>query len=450
MSDGIWWRKIKRNVIRDDTMRMIAEELDDEAWRPLVLNFYIIAYMLADDDGVFNFGNGKIFKRLMYAPSLDAVIAIRDALLENGVIISVFGSSANSIDANYLIADWRDVNESPYKERPARTNAERRAAVAGRIAEAEEAQAAARNYAAQTRREILSAQKNRTAGTAPAPVVRVDFDAMRPALTCEDAQTCVAQNDKNTKNVVTDCFDDKNAKNVVTTHNKTIQDSTGQDSSVRSSAQSLQDSTAAVASQRAANTDKIPQDSTILSAADYGGMRSSAPACHDEPSGAVAPKGSESYQEDTPDPFSREERILSSKKCGVYDVLTRFFANPDVKLSENGEFDAFLLVCDVCVSLSSPKNNPQVVASMLTAQIRKLFPGEVVKPSRLCDPLVFLALYEGTAEMLSVDAEQAQKVLAEYNKRLSQLVAFKTQKAGKVSAKTAQSLAEQALSEDSG
>ena len=214
MSDGIWWRKMKRNVIRDDTMRMIAEELNDDSQRPLVLAFYVVAYMLADDDGVFDFKDGKVFKRLMYAPSVDIVVSIRDALCENGVISAVFDNAFPQLNTTYMINDWRDVNESPYKERPARSIAERRAAVASRIAEEREEQYAARNVAAAARREIITAERDRSASldvAAPLvqPVVHVDFNAMAretfdgPPLAAQTpSMSAVAQNDKNAKNVV--------------------------------------------------------------------------------------------------------------------------------------------------------------------------------------------------------------------------------------------------------
>lgn len=446
MGDGIWWRKIKRNVIRDDNLRTVAEELEEEALRPLVLNFYIIAYMLADDDGVFDFGNGKVFKRLMYAPDLQSVILIRDALVEYGVIINVFGGGNNLIDNYYMIADWRDVNETPYKERPARTADERRAAVAQRLAESKELQYGARNLAAQTRREVIAAQKNRTAGTAPVPVVRVDFDAMSP-IDAPDIDG--RENDKNAKSVVIKNDDDKNAKSVVTTHNKTIQDRTGQDSSVRSSAQSLQDKTAAVRSGARAATQDTEKDSTNSGEAVCASERSSAPL-HDSAVGAVAPPAELNNKADTLALKSLDQRIAWSKKCGVYEVLSTFFSKMSNFAKEKGEYEAFLLVSEFCVALSSDRNIPQVVAAMLVGQLKKVSKAGQIKPSQVAEPEMLWYLAERLQQFLGVDAEQSQKA---YNAVLEARVKSAkpcTKQSFAGNETYAQSLAEQAISEDSG
>lgn len=438
MSEGLWWRKVRRNVIRDDIIRTVAEELEDEALRPLVFSFYMVAYMLADDDGVFEF-SPKVFRRLMYAPHTDAVVQIKDALCAEGAITNVLGGNSERIDNYFIITDWIDVQDgSKYNVRPSLTADQRRSVTARKIESERTTHYGAARVARTSRQNIVAASRQKPAGDSPVPVVRVDFSRAEdfpPAPQGVPEPPPVAENDKMAENVATQNLNDTFQKNVATRTGQdiTAQDNTGQDTAVRSGAQAVtQDSTEKDTQGQSSgeNPPRLPRS---------GAQPKAAPPSAEADSRAdyTQEKGTTGGGEEA------ERRISRSKRLGIYEILNGFFGKFGKYALEKGEFEQFLLVCDLCYALSDAKNPPQVVAAVLTGVLKKLYPDTPVRPSDVTDPSIFLFCVEELRRILGVPDETVRKFLADYNAKSGSGV--KSPK-GRV----AQVLAEQAISEDSG
>ena len=440
MSEGLWWRKVRRNVIRDDILRTVAEELIDDHGDAvagmLVLPFYMTAYMMADDDGVFEF-SPKVFRRLTYAPSVETVTAIKNALCDAGAITNVLGGNNEKIDNFYIITDWIDVKDSSYNTRPSLTADQRRSVTARKIENEKKMHYGASRVAQVSRRNVIEASRRRTSES-PAPVIQVNFPPMECTEPSATPPPPAVLNDKKEESVETENLNDTFEKNVDTHtgQDRTLQDSTGQHTAVRSGA-------------HAEAQDNTGQDSTGQNSnhASSSGPRGSAPA-YAGTSSAVADSAPDYHQQSgtTGAEIHRvdvEERIERSKKCGIYEILSGFFAGKCDFRTEKNEFSAFLLLSDLCYALSSKRNDPQMVAAMAVGQLKKMYPDGNVRPSDAADPAIVLSLAEEISRILGVEAAQLHAALEKYNETAPMPVELKKRD-------SAQLLAEQAIKDDGG
>lgn len=129
MINDLPWRKFPRDAIRNEELDYISFTLGDElATAPYM--FFMTMYCRADDDGVFDIGDGCVFSRLMRCGNPQDVFQIAQLFVDRGLISPVD-------DSVYIINDW-EVPNRPNVTR-AKTAEERRAAVARKIAESKKA-----------------------------------------------------------------------------------------------------------------------------------------------------------------------------------------------------------------------------------------------------------------------------------------------------------------------
>lgn len=131
MLNDLAWRKVPRNIIRDENIDYISSLLPENlSAAPMLL--YFIMYCKADDDGVIDLEDGAIYSRLMKICNAKEVLDIATLMAKRKLLLPVMDGTNV-----YIIEDW-DIPMRP-GAKPARTMEERRANVAAKIrAEQEE------------------------------------------------------------------------------------------------------------------------------------------------------------------------------------------------------------------------------------------------------------------------------------------------------------------------
>lgn len=166
MLNDLAWRKVPRNIIRDENIEYISFLLPEHLKAaPMLL--YFIMYCKADDEGVVDLEDGAIYSRLMMNIATPTeVIEIASLMVRRKLLIPVL--DGHNV---FIIDDW-DIPVRP-GVRAARTMEERRKNVA---------------------QKILQAQENRAKDVQN----QVDWDAIRQRV-----DFLRPLNDKNVKNVDT-------------------------------------------------------------------------------------------------------------------------------------------------------------------------------------------------------------------------------------------------------
>lgn len=126
MLNDVKWRKMPIDILTNETMTYIESKMPEGyAFAPFM--FYQAAMKKADDDGIFDIGDGIIFARLMRVDNTSIVFKIANLMAKMKVIYHV------SPESNYcMLADWEySRNSQP------RTLQQRRQIVQNKIIEAE-------------------------------------------------------------------------------------------------------------------------------------------------------------------------------------------------------------------------------------------------------------------------------------------------------------------------
>lgn len=133
MVNDLPWRKVPRDIIRNEDLDYISYLLDDSL-KPAPLLFYITAYCKADDFGVFDIEDGVIFSRLMRIGKPADVKTIAEAMVKRHLIRPVADNCTS-----YVILDW----EVPQRKsvRTSKTAEERRKTAEEKIQQEQEEKA---------------------------------------------------------------------------------------------------------------------------------------------------------------------------------------------------------------------------------------------------------------------------------------------------------------------
>ena len=179
MLNDLAWRKVPRNIIRDENIEYISSLLPEHLQAaPMLL--YFIMYCKADDEGVIDLEDGAIYSRLMMKSAKpEEIIEIARLMAKRKLLIPV----ADGFNV-YIIDDW-DIPARP-GVRTARTMEERRAAVAQKI-RAEQAKK-------QSEAEAVNFDELRRA----APFFCPDFDKNAQNVVTEREEREIRENSEST------------------------------------------------------------------------------------------------------------------------------------------------------------------------------------------------------------------------------------------------------------
>lgn len=101
MISDLAWRKVPRDIIRNEELAYIADILAPQIPASAPMLFYFVAYCIADDAGVFCIDDGVIFSRLMKTGTPQDVFLIAEQMERRRLIMPVIPG-----DTYYLIVDW--------------------------------------------------------------------------------------------------------------------------------------------------------------------------------------------------------------------------------------------------------------------------------------------------------------------------------------------------------
>ena len=138
MIDDLAWRKFPRNIIENAELQYIADQME-EGLEALPLLLYTVAYCRADDNGIFDLRDGRIFSRLVKLGTVDDLFYCAKLMVEENIFQPVNGPVL-------LITDWESPNRSGRTPQKPLSADERRAAAAAKIRAQEQKKASAAKF----------------------------------------------------------------------------------------------------------------------------------------------------------------------------------------------------------------------------------------------------------------------------------------------------------------
>ncbi len=127
MINDLAWRKVPRNIIRDENIDYIAS-LMPQHLQALPMLLYFVMYCKADDEGMVDLRDGVIYSRLLKIGTPGDILNV--AILMTGQNLLVQPVDGVNV---FIITDW-EVPPRP-GQKASRTMGERRAAIAQKIIE---------------------------------------------------------------------------------------------------------------------------------------------------------------------------------------------------------------------------------------------------------------------------------------------------------------------------
>lgn len=323
------WRKMPRTVFTDPNFDYIASCLPKE-YESAPYMFYLVALSVADDDGIFDLEDGIIFSRLMHIDNTEIVFKIANLMMKRKII------TRNGNTTICMLTNW----EYSIREKP-RTLAERRVVVQKQI----EAAAAMQN-------KEFSLDPSEKAEADDAEFT-VDFSAT-PSM---DADFLCPENDKNQKNVAINSYDDKTEKNVVENY---------QTEKIREDKNREIEHT----------QNRLDTDKTQLRA-NYEALR-----CKEtdriEPEYTEEWDGTETQQLDdiqdlAQQALSEGQGVQNDEQQNrLFSVFEAFFAKNCLGFNVNVSRADITVLCLRVLALSDAKNPPEIIASCIVSQFKKL------------------------------------------------------------------------------
>lgn len=391
MSDGLWWRKLKRGIIRDDHLEQVAYSLPQEL-RPQVISWYVVAYMLADDDGVFDFEDGGIFSLRCFS-SVEDVTKIKEQMEKKGLIQNVIGGK-NTV---YLINDWIEVEDSMFKRRPAQTASQRREIVARRIKEEQKEKAQDKISVAKSRKQIAEMKKGIITEEEPAPEI-IQEELQRvidkipdfPDLP-EIPEEVLAQRVKNES--FFSCRDNSTKKGEMSKH---TQDRTGQNITEHDSTAQRQHSTETAQETTAQHKDSTAKDNNDSAVAEEMLLSASADS-------NICDNRTE----------SSSQLVNNSHYDAILTSLLQYFEENVSKLNENQQISEHCKVkeaADRMFKMVDKKNSGAIISSVFLSVVEKSFEDKpVTLPSELLLDKVWDYCKNKTKVILSLNDEDDEK-----------------------------------------
>lgn len=368
MADELAWRKFPRNAPRNVELDYVAElvsmKYPDKPYIAMApLQFYTIAYCMADDDGVVDIDDGIIFSRLMQkviAP--DEIIYIAELMAKRKVLIHI-------IDGVYFIADWEAPQRKDNFPRKAQTAEERRAAVAEKI---------------RKEHQEKYAQNN----------IQVDFDKIENNV--ETKSFFCNLNDKNEKNVATYREREKERKIEETrereaeqTDRREIEEIERRETHTERGTLSLVSNSSSVQEaesqrQEDSKTGRTEDKSTT-------GISLAEQALQTES------EQSQVYQE--------VERSTAAKQ--VQEQLSAFFTKKNIGYNEAGHETHIAELANRILAVSSKDNPPNMIANIICGQFEKLtqtegyYFGMAILPENLLKRGPYATVLQAVSKILS-------------------------------------------------
>lgn len=359
MLDDLAWRKLPRNIIRDEELDYISSLLPVELQAAPLL-FYVVAYCKADDDGSFDIQNGVIYSRLMKLCTPEQVLQIVAIMADRNILSCVYASENKNV---YMFNDW-DVPQRAGSAKP-RTAEARRQAVEEKIRQAQQ----------QRPQQPTS--------------VKINFNT-------HEVQPPIFFNP----------FDDKNAKNVVKTERREIErpETAGRietaeeirDREIETHTEGFGDFTYESPTPQTKHTETPEQEDQIKTLADM--------ALNYSPQKA-SENGSENKE--------NEAMRVSPQRdtMPAYIVFRKFFAKNYLGFNESQCHDQLLELSKAITSLSSKMNPPDTIAAVFCGQFKKLVetPGYYqnypLTPEELLKPGVYKTVLSVVSRILCTKNE---------------------------------------------
>lgn len=340
MLKDMTWRKLSRDVLSNANLQWVESQMAPELSAAPIM-FYITALTIADDDGIFDLEDGIIFSRLMRIGTIKDVMRIANLMQKRRLIVRVSAESNKC----YLV-DW----DYP-KDKVQRSQADRRKRTLELIEEEKKRQKPAQftnnDFEAADNQPIVFPE-----GDAPEDAISVDF-ANKPS---SDVFLC-PENDKKAENVDKEAHVDKNAKNVVNTERE---------------------------------IEREEKKETHTQAADFHGHRgplqslptNTAVAGIETDETADAEKevqrhiaAEQNKSDDIPESESQkgsDEKIDAELENNVFSTLNDFFVKNCYGYKPKQAKKAVDTIVQRCKELSNEANPPDIIASVLTKEFKKL------------------------------------------------------------------------------
>lgn len=335
MADELAWRKFPRNAPRNVELDYIAElavmKYPDKPYIAMApLQFYTIAYCMADDDGVIDIDDGIIYSRMMQkviAP--DEIIFIAELMAKRKILIHV-------CDGVYFIADWEAPQRKENFPRKAQTAEERRAAVAEKI-------------------RSEHAKRNASSDNS----VTVDFD-------------------KIAKNVATESFfcnlNDKNAKSVATYREREKERETDETREIEKEETDRREIDEIERRETHTERGTLPLVSNSFSVQEAESQRQeeSKTGRTEDRSTMTNSLAKMALQEESSQSQVEQAVERSTATKQVQEQLNQFFTKKNIGYTAQGRETHIAELANRIMAVASKENPPNMVANIICGQFEKL------------------------------------------------------------------------------
>lgn len=412
MLRDVYWRQYPIDLLNDDKMVYIESLMKDE-YKYAPFMFYIAALKLADDNGIFDLGDGIIFARLMRVKSRAIVFQIANYMRQQQILYRL------SDDTTLMqIADWT------YSDKKVRTAEERRRIVAEKIAKerAKKANYSQADFNADgcagkhndvPQSESYAGKCNAIPQAAAAESTAPEAAASEPCrdFFCPDDD----KNAKNVDNIQTDStiHNTNNTVQEVQTHTQTNTQLAAGYAQLESAPPAASPDTTAVAEKQNNQTQKPTQ------------MQTPNDANCNETTTSLAAQALQAAQ------GSSEENADSA----LFAYLEGFFVKNCYGFDKKKAGSSLKQLCEKIKSVSDEVNPPDVVAGVLCSEFKKMceggrseyWKGQAMLPAFMIKTRCWMELMQYAGKILATNnasnkfMAEAQKAEADYKAEQSQI-----------------------------
>lgn len=416
MLRDVYWRQYPIDLLNDEKMAYI-ESLMPEGYEFAPYMFYITALKLADDNGIFDLGDGVIFARLMRIKDRSLVFKITNLMRRQKIIARLSDDDGIALCA---LTDWT------YPDKKPRTADMRRKAVEEAILRERaktistkdfELEGCAGEYNAIPQSESQAGKCNDIppagkSGNESAP--EAETAAPRRDFLCPE-------DDKNAKNVVKSRMDDKNGENV---------------GDIQTDSTNIQEVQTNTHTQTQQDTDKQQFSGS-------GQLESPTPEnCQDSISAVAEIQNSETENETEGDAAYSGETLLLAEQAlslgsgnskesadsALFAYLTDFFVKNCKGFKPKQSAHAIHQLCAEIKGLSDAYNPPVEVAGVLCSEFKRMcdgqraqyWKGQALLPSYMLKTRCWMELLQYAGKILATNTAnnkfmaEAKKAEAEY------------------------------------
>lgn len=377
------WRKLPTSLIRDEDMDLIADQLPEDL-KAAPYMFYLTALCKADNDGIFDLEDGVIFARLMRLGSPAIVFQIANLMMKRKIILRAGNTT------RCMLCNW---DYSPNAKEAPRTMDQRRAIVARKI---EEEQRQLKTFEFKVQEAAVTADfpastlfhtSNHNDGQIAAAVAAATM--INNVFGDQPANFLCADDDKNAENVVEKTQTERKIERLDTERIDTHTQTNSEIDTQKLALQAIGEPALRASTEEYTQKLQITEIEQENSQTTDGCMTT-----------GFEPGEIESVQ---------EKANGGEINTAVLNVLDQFFTKNNLAFSKTANYAERMALCNRIQALGDNRNPPEIVASVMLGQFKKLseedgyFKNMALTPQQLLTPGTYRSVLAAASKILLAD-----------------------------------------------